>query len=89
MQFFACGANLCSNQALPQELVAMLRALIQPQGAPAPLGVSGRRTDLFESKQTRIAAGGAMRPGFGLLVAGGLTLGLWLAIAKIALQVLQ
>jgi hypothetical protein len=61
----------------------MARTLIQPlQGTPAPLGARNRNGQVVSSNQP-------LRPGIGLLVASGASLGLWAGLAKLVLVVLH
>ena len=66
----------------------MVRALIQPlKGTPASTGigrVSARST--FSGSPAR---SGAMRPGVGLLIGAGMSVGLWAGLAKLALVLLS
>ena len=68
----------------------MARTLIQPlEGMPAPPGARNRNgQDL--SPVTARHADRPLRSGFGLMVASGASLGLWVAVAKlVALVVLR
>ena len=82
----------------------MARALIQPsRGTPAPSGARGRgarRIDINSpsarsciqrnaATTTQGASRGALRPGYGLLIAAGASLGLWAGLAKLVLMALR
>jgi ABC-type nitrate/sulfonate/bicarbonate transport system permease component len=78
----------------------MVRALIQPEGGtPGPSGVlarRGRRTapiqafPLIGGVPTASAASSSrLRSGYGLLIAAGVSLGLWTGLAKLALTLLR
>ena len=61
----------------------MVRTLIQPlEGRPAPLGVRNRDGQGLNSDQP-------LRPGIGLVIASGASLGLWAGLAKFLLLVLR
>lgn len=82
----------------------MARALIQPSGGPpAPFGARGRGARRIEicppSARSTVrrnpaatspsASHGALRPGYGLLIAAGASLGLWAGLAKLVLIALK
>ena len=77
----------------------MARALIQPEGgAPAPSGALARRArrtgptlvfPIAGAPTASPASSGRLPPGYGLLIAGGASLGLWTGLAKLALTLLH
>ena len=78
----------------------MVRALIQPGGdAPASSGSLARRsrrtgpTLVFPPVGSIPSASpvwpGRLRPGYGLLIAAGVSIGLWTGLAKLALTLLR
>ena len=63
----------------------MVRALIQPMGGtPAVSGATARR-----GRRSVCPASGRLRPGYGLLIGAGVSLGLWAGIVKLALTLLR
>lgn len=78
----------------------MVRALIQSGGvAPATLGPLVRRRGragppiafpaIGGTPAATSASPGHLRPGYGLLIAAGASLGLWAGLAKLALSFLR
>jgi len=80
----------------------MARALIQPsRGTLAPSGARGcgaRRIEICPpaagirknpAAARQGASRGALRPGYGLLIAAGASLGLWAGLAKLVLMALR
>ena len=77
----------------------MARALIQPErGAPAPPVALARRdrhtgqTLVFPiagAPTTSPESSGRLSPGYGLLIAAGVSLGAWAGLVKVALTLLR
>jgi hypothetical protein len=70
----------------------MVRALVQPlEGTPASPGAGLARSTISGSPAARPspARSGVLRPGFGLLIGTGVSVGLWAGLAKLALALLR
>lgn len=74
----------------------MVRALVQPLGGtPASAGAGLARRSSPGTACPRAVGGGSatrsrgIRPGFGLLIGAGVSLGLWAGLAELALMLLR